>query len=158
MIEPLIDTWYINNRISLYLLDAIAEDALKGVASNGGRSVGAIFAHMHNVRLMWLEAASPELFATQEKIAAKTKADKDSLTRDLLRTALEASGEATADLLRHGFETGRIKNFKPHPAAFFGYLLSHEGYHRGEIGIILAQAGTPLDDKSAYGLWEWGVR
>jgi uncharacterized damage-inducible protein DinB len=158
MIESLIETWHINNRINLYLLDAIAETALPGVASNGGRSVAAIFAHIHNVRLMWLEAAAPDLMANQAKIAGKTKAEKEAMTKDLLRAALVTSGEATADLLRRGFETGRIKNFKPHAAGFLGYLLSHEGYHRGEIGIILGQAGTPLDDKISYGMWEWGVR
>jgi uncharacterized damage-inducible protein DinB len=158
MMEQLIETWHINNRVNLYMLDAIAEEALKGVASNGGRSVAAIFAHLHQVRLMWLEASAPELAATQEKIPAKTKADKDAITKDRLRTALLASGEAAAELLKIGFETGRIKNFKPHPSAFLGYLLSHEGYHRGEIGIILAQAGTPLDEKVSYGMWEWGVR
>jgi uncharacterized damage-inducible protein DinB len=158
MIEQLIETWHINNRVNLYLLDAIAEEALKGVASNGGRSAAAIFAHLHQVRLMWLEASAPELAATQEKIPAKTKADKEAITKDRLRTALLASGEAAAELLKRGFESGRIKNFKPHPSAFLGYLLSHEGYHRGEIGIILAQAGTPLDEKISYGMWEWGVR
>lgn len=158
MIDQFIDTWHINNRINLYLLDAIAEDALKGVALNGGRSVAAIFAHIHQVRLMWLEASTPDIFATQEKIPARTKADKEAITKERIRMALEASGEATAQLLQRGFAGGKIKNFKPHPAAFLGYLLAHEGYHRGEIGIILHQAGTPLDDKISYGMWEWGVR
>jgi uncharacterized damage-inducible protein DinB len=39
-----------------------------------------------------------------------------------------------------------------------GYLISHESYHRGEIGIILTQAGYKLDQKIAYGMWEWGKR
>ena len=53
---------------------------------------------------------------------------------------------------------GKIKGFKPHLVTFLGYLISQESYHRGEIGIILKQAGHPLDDKISYGLWEWGVR
>jgi uncharacterized damage-inducible protein DinB len=53
---------------------------------------------------------------------------------------------------------GKIKGFKPHAAAFLGYLISHESHHRGQIALSLKQAGKPLDKKIAYGLWEWGVR
>jgi uncharacterized damage-inducible protein DinB len=44
------------------------------------------------------------------------------------------------------------------PGRTVGYLCAHEGYHRGEIGVILHQAGDKLDQKTAFGLWEWGVR
>jgi uncharacterized damage-inducible protein DinB len=37
-------------------------------------------------------------------------------------------------------------------------MISHESYHRAEIGIILTQSDHPLDKKVAYGMWEWGVR
>lgn len=151
--EQLLDTWAINQRINVYLLDAIAPEALTGVSASKGRSVGQQFAHMHNVRLMWLEAADKALYETQAKLEKGEMHDKARL-----REALEDSGRAIAELLRKGFESGRIKGFKPHPAAFVGYLLSHEGYHRGEIGIILTQSGHPLDQKVAYGLWEWGSR
>lgn len=53
---------------------------------------------------------------------------------------------------------GKIKGFRPHASAFLGYLVAHESYHQGEIGLILGQAGLPLDKKVAYGMWEWGVR
>ena len=53
---------------------------------------------------------------------------------------------------------GTIKGFKPHVPAFLGYLIAHESYHHGEIGIALNEIGYPLDRKTAFGLWEWGVR
>ena len=31
-------------------------------------------------------------------------------------------------------------------------------HHRGQIGWTLKQAGRPLDAKTSFGLWEWGVR
>ncbi len=152
--EQLLDTWNIHNRVNLYMLDAIAPEALGGVAASKGRSVGEEFAHMHNVRLMWLKSAAPELMEGQEKIEKEQSGDKA-----LLLSALAKSSEAIVVLLSTAFERGgRIKGFKPHAVAFMGYLISHESYHRGEIGIILNQAGHPLDKKVSYGLWEWGVR
>lgn len=151
--EQLLDTWNIHNRINLYMLDAIAPEALSGVSTSKGRSVGEEFAHIHNVRLMWLESAAPDLFASLEKIEQTTANDKQ-----LLLDSLSRSGAAIVELVRRGLESGRIKGFKPHPVAFVGYLISHESYHRGEIGIILTQSGHPLDKKVSYGMWEWGVR
>jgi uncharacterized damage-inducible protein DinB len=54
--------------------------------------------------------------------------------------------------------SGKVKNFKPHATAFLGYLISHESHHRGQIGWTLKHSGHPLDQKIAFGLWEWGVR
>jgi uncharacterized damage-inducible protein DinB len=153
-VEQLLDTWNIHNRVNLYMLDAIAPEALGGVSASKGRSVGEEFAHMHNVRLMWLKSAAPELMEGQEKIEKEQSRDKAHLLN-----ALAKSGEAIIVLLRNAFERGgKVKGFKPHAVAFMGYLISHESYHRGEIGIILNQAGHPLDKKVSYGLWEWGVR
>lgn len=154
MHEQLIETWRIHNRINLYLLDAIAPEALVGASPLKGRGVGEQFAHMHNVRLMWLQSAAPDLLEGLAKIEKEQATDKD-----LLRRSLEASGEAIAVLLDKGIAAGgKIKGFKPHATAFLGYMISHESYHRGEVGILLTQAGYRLDNKVAYGMWEWGVR
>ncbi len=151
--EQILDTWRINNRINLYMLDAIAPEALGAVSTSKGRSVGQQFAHLHNVRLMWFKPSAPDLLHGLEKIENAQATDKE-----LLRSSLEASGGAIEEMIRRGLETGNIKYFKPHPVAFLGYIISHDGYHRGEIGIILNQSGHPLDKKVSYGMWEWGSR
>ena len=51
-----------------------------------------------------------------------------------------------------------MKGFKPHVTAFAGYLISHESHHRGQIVWTLKDAGHPVDQKTSFGLWEWGVR
>jgi uncharacterized damage-inducible protein DinB len=148
------DTWNINNRINLYMLDAIPPEALSGLPTSKGRNVGEQFAHMHNVRLMWLDSAAKDLMDGLAKIEKS-----DALDKDLLKRSLEVSGTAIETLLNRSVAAGgKVKGFKPHVTAFLGYLCAHEGYHRGEIGIILNQAGYKLDQKVAYGIWEWGSR
>src|SRR5690349_21182904 len=155
LFEQIIDSWHIHTRITFYLLDAIPEEALAGVSASKGRSVGQMFAHMHNVRLMWLESAAPKLMEGLSKIPSDSP---DNLSKAALKSALEASTTVMEQLLKQGFEAGKIKGFKPHPMAFYSYLIAHEWYHVGEIGIVLNQYGHKLDQKTAYGLWEWGVR
>jgi uncharacterized damage-inducible protein DinB len=154
MTEQLLDTWNIHDRINLYLLDAVAPEALTAVSASKGRSVGEQFMHIHNVRLMWLKPAAPELMEGLAKIEKEQPTSKE-----LLQQALAVSGRAIDMLLRKGIDDGgKIKGFKPHVTAFLGYMISHESYHRAEIGIILTQSGHPLDKKVAYGMWEWGAR
>jgi uncharacterized damage-inducible protein DinB len=153
--DQLVETWAIHGRIVLYVLDAIPAEALAGVSATGkGRSAGAQFAHLHNVRLMWLKSASPVLLDGLTSIEAANVTDKDALC-----SALDASAAAIGALLRQALESGgKIKGFKPHAAAFAGYLIAHESFHLGDIGVILTQSGHPLDKKVAYCMWEWGVR
>jgi uncharacterized damage-inducible protein DinB len=154
MSDQLIETFDTNNRINLYLLDAIAEEHLKDVSASKGRSVGEQFAHIHNVRLMWLKSAAPDLLDTQTKIEKENAGDKK-----LLAKRLRESGKAMAALLAAAIKNGgRVKGFKPHATAFLGYIVSHESHHRGQIMLSLKQSGHAVDKKTQFGLWEWGVR
>ena len=147
------EAWAIHDRINRYLLAAIPEEALTAVSASKGRTVAEQFAHMHNVRLMWLKAALPEL------LTGLTKLEKTGLGRKSLNTELERSGAAIAKLLEESAANAdRIKGFKPHGTAFFAYLVSQESHHRGQILLTLKQAGFPVDKKFSYGIWEWGVR
>lgn len=153
MDESILDALTTSNRVSLYILASITPHALAATAGGKGRSVGSMFAHLHNSRLMWLDAAAKDLAAGVSKVEKVDTGD-----RDLLARSLEASGEAMAELVRRALAGKRITGFKRSPAAFVGYLVAHDGYHWGEIGIALNQGGVPLDRTVAYGMWEWGVR
>jgi len=152
-VNQFIEAWEIHNRINLYLLDSIQEDHLTDISSSKGRNVGEQFAHIHNVRLMWLKAADPTLLKNLNKIEKETK-----LSKKLLFDSLTKSAKAIASLHISGFERGKVKGFKPHPAAFFAYLISHESHHRGQVMLMLKQSGHPANQKIQYGLWEWGSR
>lgn len=150
----LLETWRIHSRINLYILDAISSEAYKSSPPVKGRSFVQMLAHIHNTRLMWLQSATPELLKDLTKIEKN-----DYVSQALLRKSLGASAQAMEILLENAFVSGgKVKGFKPHAQAFLGYLISHEAYHHGEIGIELARIGYPLDRKTAYGMWEWGVR
>jgi uncharacterized damage-inducible protein DinB len=152
--DQVLEAWRIHDRINRYLLDAVAPGAFAAVSASKGRTVGEQFAHVHNVRLMWLKPAAPDLLEGLEKVEKDAAGD-----RERLAAALTASGVAIETLLCRALEgDGRVKGFKPHAAAFLGYLVSHESHHRGQIALTLKQAGHPLDKKVAYGIWEWGVR
>jgi uncharacterized damage-inducible protein DinB len=87
------------------------------------------------------------------------KVEGESGKKATLNSALEASGQAIAKLIENADAAGgKVKGFKPHVTAFVGYLISHESHHRGQIGWTLKNIGHPLDQKTAYGLWEWGAR
>jgi uncharacterized damage-inducible protein DinB len=153
MPTPIEETWSIHNRINLFLLDAITQQQLPLTPSVKGRSVGQLFAHMHDVRLMWLKASAPELLEGLEKLGS------DSHSKNDIAQALKNSGKAIEFLLGQAINAdGRIKGFKPHASGFLGYLIAHEAHHRGQVALIMRQNGQPLDKKISYGMWEWGVR
>jgi uncharacterized damage-inducible protein DinB len=151
MSVELVETWEINSRIVIYLLDAVAEEYLGDTMASKGRNAGEQFAHVNNVRLMWLKAAMPELMDGVTRIEKP-----DAGNKELLRDALKRSGSAIAEMIAKS--DGRIKGFKPHPAAFVTYLGSHEAHHRAQIILALKQSGHPLDKKTLFGIWEFGVR
>src|SRR5260370_23123631 len=131
--KQFLDAWEIHNRINLYLLDAIEAEHLNDHLASKGRSVSEQFAHIHNVRLMWLKPAAPDLLKGLNKVEKEQAGDKK-----LLRKSLVDSGQAIGILLAQTLATGgMVKGFKPDVVAFFGYLISHESHHRAQIALSL---------------------
>ena len=60
--EQLLESWHIHVRINLFMLEAIDPAAFAQPAPKKGRSFAQILAHIHNVRLMWLQAATSWLY------------------------------------------------------------------------------------------------
>ena len=85
-----LETWRINNAAHQMLLDGISAEGLHDTMSTrGGRTVALQFAHVHNVRLAWLEIVGKEWLKDQKKIDPKGKVD-----RALLKRRLSESEEA----------------------------------------------------------------
>src|ERR1700761_3303006 len=102
--RQILESWDIHNRINLYVLAAIEPEHLDDLSASKGRNVGEQFAHIHNVRLMWLKAADPALLEGQTKI------EKEQINKEGLKAALNQSAEAINQLLEKS--DGKIKGFK----------------------------------------------
>jgi uncharacterized damage-inducible protein DinB len=148
----LLNTFNTNNRINQYLIDSLPSEAWTAKAADGkGRTIAAIVAHMHNVRVMWLKACKAENIPAQ--------LDRDKVTPSQALRGLEESREALSVVISRALTTdGRIKGFRPDVAGFLGYLIAHDAHHRGQITMLARQVGHPLPKSAMFGMWEWGRR
>lgn len=151
--KDVIETFEINNRINLFLLNETDESWLNDSVASKGRNAGEQFAHIHNVRLMWIKAAAPELLTGLNKIEKENGINKKQLVKELTN-----SGIAIVKLLNKAFAENRVKGFKPHPTAFVGYIISHESHHRGQIMLCLKENKHLTNKSLGFAIWEWGTR
>jgi len=151
--QSLLNAFDTNDRINQYMIENLPADAWRAEPPDGkGRTIAAIVAHIHNVRVMWLKAA-----AKGSKIPEQL--DRSSVTPAQASKALEQSRAALSAVLDAALEAdGRVKGFRPDAAGFFGYLIAHDAHHRGQICMLARQVGHPLSQKAMFGMWEWGTR
>lgn len=154
--NDLLEMWQAHVAINIYLLQNLPEGGLDAIPNSDGMQVRQIFAHINDLRLRWMHGAAPDLAIDLAWFEKQPDLAPDA---SQLAQALEHSGEAVAALIRRSTQAGaRINGFPGPVAAFLGYLISHESYHWGEIGIALSQSGTPLSKEAALGIWKgwWG--
>ncbi len=149
--DALLAAFDTNDRINQYLIENLPAEAWRAEPpGNKGRTIAAIVAHMHNVRVMWLKA-------TKGKVSEQV--DRFTVTPAQARKALDASRAALREVIESSLAAdGRVKGFRPDAAGFFGYLIAHDAHHRGQITTLARQAGHPISQKAMFGMWEWGVR
>ena len=140
-----------NEKINQYMLEQMPAAAWRAEPPNGkGRTIGAIVAHMHNVRVMWLKVA-----AKGSKIPEQL--DRAKVTLPGARKGLAESHAALRVMVESAIRSdGRIKGFKPDVASFLGYLFAHDAHHRGQVMMLARQTGNPLPQSAQFGMWEWG--
>ena len=151
--RSLLETFAVNQKANELLLANVSDEAWQAPAPSGkGRTIAAVAAHIHHVRLMWLAAADKSA-----KLPAKL--DDEKATQQDVSEALRGSAAAMQRLLEKGLEdpAGRVPNFKPDVVTFIGYLIAHDAHHRGQIGMLARQVGHPVLAKAGFGLWEWGT-
>ena len=135
------------------MLDSISDEYLKDSYAKRTRTVAAQFAHMHNVRLRWLNHAATKLVGKVEsfpKGAQPTKAE--------LKNALQASEEVIARFLEECEASGEVKYWNGSPATFLSYLVAHEAHHRGLAMVAMRISRRKLPQEVIDGQWQWGKK
>jgi uncharacterized damage-inducible protein DinB len=152
VIEAVLRAFATHERINQYLIQHLTDDAWEAKPPDGkGRTIRAIAAHMHNVRLMWLKMI-------RKGADLPAQLDKGACTRAEALKAFDESYTALEDVLRNSLPANKVKGFTPDAVSFFAYLISHDSHHRGQIASLARRLGHPLPKPVEYGMWEWGTR
>ena|SRR5271168_1887896 len=159
--DSLLETYAANdamNQIILADLDPRAWRARLPSQEGGGRTIAAIFAHLHNCRLVWLRNSAPHLKCPPPldpdrcTIKQASSAHKRSAAQCLrmLKDALSASPNRRVKK----FSRGSWAQVWPAGGTMFAYMFSHEAHHRGQILMLAHQLGYRLLHKTP-GVWHW---
>jgi len=152
LFEALLDSWDRNNKILVNLLHAIRKDALGTRAMESSPSVGELFGHIHYVRLVFISEDVPELAVAVP--AEEWVAEQDPVRMSQL---LNESAKAVRDAVKSRVETGRaMDSHYDHPILLLQHMIWHEGYHHGQIKLVLKLSGQPMSNEEA-GPLTWRV-
>ena len=154
MIDDVVETWRINHRVNVRLIDAISNEGMQCTLSRrGGRNVVRQFAHVHNNRVWHLQRRAKALAQ-----GARVFETHEEPSRRALKAALKESTQRIEQLFRGASEgTPGIRTFKRGVVAYLGYFIAHESHHRGNILLTLKQSGHGVDKTTQYAIWgDWG--
>jgi len=164
--DVLLETYAVNDAMNQHLLAHIDPRAWRGELptttnhgrSEGHRTIAAIFAHLHNSRLVWLRNNAPHLRcparldARRCTIKQAASAHKKSAAQCLrmLTDALSTNSDRKVTKFSRGW-------LRPWPAGatMFAYMFSHEAHHRGQILMLAHQLGYRIPATTASGIWDW---
>ncbi len=150
LIEDALSTWDKHVALNALMLNGIKEEYLSDKSASGGRNVGEQFAHLHEVRVMWLsQLAADKVKGLDNKIDAQ-----ESLRKEYLTEAMTASDKVVREVLKEALKNG-TRFGEMSATRFLGYLISHESHTRGQVILAMKQSDHPLPPQVTYGIWEW---
>ena len=159
--DTLLETYACNdamNQLILSSLDPRAWRAQPPGQKGHGRTIAAIFAHLHNVRLSWLKNSAPHLKCPRPL-------DPDRCTMKQTAAAHRKSATQCLRMLTDALSADprrRVKKFSrdgytqtwPAGGTMFAYMFSHEAHHRGQILMLGHQLGHRILHDTP-GVWHW---
>jgi uncharacterized damage-inducible protein DinB len=155
--QVLVESYAVSERMNQIVIEHLDPRAWRAqLPGSKGRTIAAIFSHVHNMRRKWLRLSAPHL-----KLPAAL--DRARCTKKQARAALAESAARCSDMLAdalagRGVETFRRDGWaKPWPAgaAMLAYMISHDAHHRGQVCMLAHQLGFPLPVKANYQIWVW---
>jgi len=157
--QTLVESYAVNEKMNQIVLEHLDPGAWRAKAPGSrGRTIAAIFSHVHNIRRKWLRLSAPDL-----KLPAPL--DRAHSTQRQARAALAESAARCCEMLTDALvqREGRVESFRrdgwagpwPPGAAMVAYMISHDAHHRGQVCMLAHQLGFPLPAPGAYGIWVW---
>ena len=161
--QAMVESFAVNERMNQIVLEHLDPAAWRAkLPGSKGRTIAAIFAHVHNIRRKWLRLSAPHL-----KLPAPL--DRTKCTRSQAGAALTASAARCSEMLVEaltGTQAGPKKNPKtfcrdgwarpwPAGASMVAFMIAHEAHHRGQVCMLAHQLGFPLPTKAGAGIWVW---
>lgn len=152
MVEQLVETWHINNRVNLILLENLDAEALQMTLSKrGGGTPGKLLRHLVDSRRRWLEAIEKAFAKDIPAIPLE-----EAHNKKLLKSGLIATAAAIEQIIRESMANGgEVKRFKHGIVTMVAYLIAHDAHHRGNIFLTLKHCGYKLSNALKYGIWDW---
>jgi len=161
--DVLLETYAVNDAMNQLLLEHLDPRAWRAelpcVKKGSGRTIGAIFAHLHNCRLVWLKNSAPHLKCpvaldpyrcTMKQAAAAHKKSG----AQCLRMLTDALSDDSMRRVRK-FSRGSWAPVWPAGGAMFAYMFSHEAHHRGQILMLAHQLGYRIPPRVWGRTWQW---
>lgn len=155
--QVLLETYAVSERMNQIVLEHLDPRLWRAKApGGGGRTIAAIFAHIHTIRRKWLRLSAPHL-------KLPPKLDRTRCTQKQARAALAESGRCCLEMLASALTSSRVRKFlrdgwaRPWPAgaAMVAYMISHDTHHRGQVCMLAHQLGSPLAGRVGGGIWNW---
>jgi len=158
----LIEAYSVNDAMNQHLLahlDPRAWRAEPPGPRGSGRTIAAIFAHLHNSRLVWLKNSAPHLKCpkaldpygcTMRQAAAAHKKSASQCLRMLTEALSGGAGRRVTK-----FSRGSWTRTWPAGGAMFAYMFSHEAHHRGQILMLAHQSGHRVSPNVWGRIWQW---
>ncbi|HEV3510945.1 MAG TPA: DinB family protein [Candidatus Sulfotelmatobacter sp.] len=158
----LLQTYAINHAMNQLIFASLDPDAWRAHPPGNpgsGRTIAAIFAHLHNCRLVWIKHSAPHLKCPPALDPARctlkqaSAAHKKSAVQ-CLRMLTDALSENPNRRVTK-FSRGAWAPVWPAGGLMFSYIFLHEAHHRGQIIMLAHQLGYRLPTHAAYGIWHW---
>jgi uncharacterized damage-inducible protein DinB len=155
--QVLVESYAVSERMNQIVLEHLDPGAWRAkLPGTKGRTIAAVFSHVHNIRRKWLKLSAPHL-----KIPAPL--DRARCTQKQARAALVESAARCSDMLGDALSRRRVETFRrdgwarpwPAGAAMLAYMIAHDAHHRGQVCMLAHQLGFPLPSKAAYKIWVW---
>ena len=159
--DSLLETYASNDAMNQLILSHLHPRAWRAQppgTKGAGRTIAAIFAHLHNTRLKWLRLSAPHLKrppaldprrCTMKQAAAAHRKSAAQCLRMLSDALSAAPDRRISKFTRDGWMPTW-----PAGGTMFAYMFAHEAHHRGQILMLAHQLGYRAH-KAMYGIWHW---